>query len=214
MVFHALCVDFEASDHHGMMVMAFAGAVFEFPTGRLLASIERRNICTTYHYDRPTREFWDRHIDAHNYIFAPGKGSTMQEAYAALSAWIEQAMAAYPRAQVVSDNPAFDIAAVNRVMMMHDRPKVQIHPVTPGVDRAVEGRYTPVICATTFERTVRAAVGEEQLAKAADRFRCEPPAALMQDGACRHTPLFDCHQIMQRYGRAIVALRSLGKVSF
>lgn len=213
MVFHVICFDFEAADRHGLLIMAFAGAVFEFPSGRLLTSVERRNICTRYHYDEPTRAFWDRHPDAHNYIFAPGCGSNMQEAYAALSAWVERAMAAYPRAQVVSDNPSFDIAQVNRIMMMCARPPVQFHPPAGGGDRD-QGRYLPVLCVNTFERTVRAAVGEDTLAVAAARFSCQPSEDLVQAGACRHTPLFDCHHMMQRYGGAILALRTLGDVQF
>lgn len=213
MVFQVICFDFEAADRHGLLIMAFAGAVFEFPTGRLLGSIERRNICTSYHYDKPTRAFWDGQPGAHQYIFAPGCGSSLQEAYGSLAAWVEQAMAAYPRAQVVSDNPAFDIAAVNRILMMSDRPPVQFHPAAPGADRA-EGSYVPVLCVNTFERTVRAVVGAEDLAKAAARFRCAPPDALVRAGACRHTPLFDCHHMMQRYGRAIMALRTRGNVTF
>jgi len=207
MPFPAMVVDFEASDQHGRYIMSCAVAVFEFPSGKCLRSLEVRRTYERFHFDSRTKAFWDGNSKALAYMLSAVPDPMFS---AKLATFVDQAHRDFPNVQILSDNPAFDISLINTILQSQMQARVEFRYThangTPVEDRSM-GRFTKVIDSSTYRKAVGMYVELDD--PPAPKF----PQELLDAGACAHTPLYDCYVIANNYFDAIRQARKGGQLN-
>lgn len=202
-----LTLDFETSDQHGRYLMAFAAAVFEYPSGKCVRSLEVRRVCDMFQYDTRTKAFWNDNTEALVYMM-----SVVPDVMFAskLASFVDQVHRDFPNVQIVSDNPAFDISLVNMILQVQLQARIEFryatHNGTQVPDRSM-GRFTKVIDTSTYRKTVGMFVTLEEAPSPTF------PQELLNAGACPHTPLYDCHVIANDYFDTIRQARRFGQLN-
>jgi hypothetical protein len=187
---YVLCVDFEACNTNGTW-LAFAAVIMEYPSRRIMSSIEHSIQRMEYEYDHKTKRFWQKHKQAFRYITQrarPAQERFQVEQY--LVSFLRDAHWRYPDIQVISDHPTFDLRLLDNIL---ERFGVSLCSFRQ------DGSWHHPICTISYKKAVDVILHQQPVTK---RF-VNPIVSIP------HTPLYDSVQICLDYFETIDRLESL-----